>query len=93
MSFIKEVWVGPVENHLNDNTDVTVTLGDGRVFSFTAFTPLNLMSLMDRERVAYVLSEDMVVLREITETNVRAAVEEMLEDENIERFGILADHS
>lgn len=87
---IKSVWIGPIENQLNDNADVTVELEDGRTFSFTAFTPLNLMSVMGAEAVPYFLCEDMLVLNSINEANVRAAVTEMLEDDNIERFGILA---
>lgn len=86
---IASVWIGPVENHLNDNTDVTVELADGRTFSFTAYTPLNLMSVMDQEKCGYLLCEDMLVLHQINEQNVRAAVTEMLEDGNIERFGTL----
>ena len=86
---ITSVWIGPVENHLNDNTDVKVELQDGRTFSFTAFTPLNLMTMMNAEPSGHFLCEDMLVLREINEANVRSAVEEMLEDNNIERFGIV----
>jgi hypothetical protein len=88
---IQSIFIGPIENHLNDNADVTVTLRDGRTYSFTAFTPLNLMTLMNQESSAYFLCEDMLVLHQINEANVRAAVEEMLEDDNIDRFGILAE--
>ena len=79
------------ENPLNDNTDVTVHLTDGRSYAFTAYTPLNLMSMMDQEKIGYFLSPDMLVVREISEANVRDAVQEMLEDEEIERYGILQD--
>jgi len=88
---IQSVSIGPIENHLNDNADVSVVLSDGRTYSFTAFTPLNLMTLMNQEPSAYFLCEDMLVLREINEANVRAAVEEMLEDGNIDRFGVLSE--
>ena len=87
---ISSVWLGPVENPLNDNADVTVELADGRKFSFTAHTPLNLMSVMDSEALDYFLSEDLLILRTINEANVRAAVEEMLEDGTIARFGTLS---
>lgn len=88
---IASVQIGAVENKLNDNTDVTVELDDGRVYSFTAFTPLNLMSLINQESLGYFLCEDMLVLGAIDEKNVRSAVEEMLEDDNIDRFGLKAD--
>lgn len=79
------------ENPLNDNVDVRVQLQDGRSFAFTAFTPLNLMTQMDREGLGYFLCPDMLVLRELSEANIQAAVEEMLEDGEIERYGILQD--
>lgn len=79
------------ENPLNDNTDVTVHLTDGRSYAFTAYTPLNLMSMMDREEINHFLSPDMLVLREISEQNIRDAVSEMLEDDEIDRYGILQE--
>lgn len=87
---IQSVSIGPIENHLNDNADVSVTLADGSLYSFTAFTPLNLMTLMNRESISHFLCEDMLILSEITEKNVRAAVDEMLADGTIARYGILA---
>ena len=86
---IKSVWISPVENQFNDNADVTVELEDGRTFSFTAFTPLNITTQMRQESLTHFLCEDLLILTAINEANVRSAVAEMLEDENIERFGIL----
>lgn len=88
---IQSISIGPIENHLNDNTDITVVLNDGRTYSFTAFTPLNLMTMMNQEASNYFLCEDMLILQQINETNVRAAVDEMLEDGNIDRFGVLTE--
>ena len=87
---IKSVWISPVENQFNDNADVTVELEDGRTFSFTAFPPLNITPQMRQENLTHFLCEDLLILTAINEVNVRAAVTEMLEDENIERFGILS---
>lgn len=79
------------DNPLNDNTDITVKLSDGRSYAFTAFTPLNLMTMMDKEKLGYFLCPDMLVLRELSEANVRAAVEEMIEDGELDRYGILQE--
>ena len=86
---IRTLWLGDVgENPRNGNADVHVTLEDGRGYSFTAFTPSNLALQMEQEGAGHFVCPDLLVVRELTEANVRAAVEEILADHDIARFGI-----
>lgn len=87
---IRSLWMSEAgENRVNANADVLVELEDGRRYAFTAYTPLNLMSLMDREKLGYFVSDGMLVVRELTEENVRAAITEILDEHDPERFGVL----
>ena len=87
---IRSVWLGEVSNLQNDNTDVIVELEDGRKYAFTAFTPTNLVTQMAREGQGWFVCEDLLIVRELTEDNVRGAVEQILQTQNIDRFGIRA---
>ncbi|HEY4003314.1 MAG TPA: hypothetical protein VGO93_30885 [Candidatus Xenobia bacterium] len=85
---IQSLWMGEVSNVTNDNTDVIVTLSDGRAYAFTAYTPTSLLAQMARDNLPFLVCEDLLVVRELTEANVRAAIEHILETYDIERLGI-----
>ena len=85
---IRSIWLGDVSNLQNDNTDVIVELEDGRKYTFTAFTPTNLVTQMAREKQGWFVCKDMLVVRELTEDNVRGAVEQILGSYDVDRFGI-----
>ncbi|MHB2019688.1 MAG: hypothetical protein ACYCW6_22315 [Candidatus Xenobia bacterium] len=87
---IRSIWMGEVSNLQNDNTDVIVELQDGRKYTFTAFTPTNLVTQMAREGQGWFVCDDLLVVRELTEENVRGAVEQILQTGDIERSGIRA---
>jgi hypothetical protein len=87
---IESVWIGQVgDDDEGANADVVVRLKDGRAYAFTAFTPQALARQMQQDQVGYFLCEDLLVLADITEEHVRAAVADMLDSDSIERFGIL----
>ena len=75
----------PSDQRANGNIDVHVYPTDGRHYCGTFFTLDNLAWLMDRGREtgecasgAYMWSTRMVIVRELTESNLRIAVEDLI---------------
>lgn len=84
------LWIGEIVGTARDgNADVLATLEDGRAFAFTAFTPEALRRAMEEENSGSFVCEDLMVLREINEQNVREAIEEMSALASLDRFGVL----
>ena len=74
----------------DDNADFAVRLTDGRVFSFTAQTPQNILHMMNTsytETLEWIHEGDIIV-RRIDEECIRVTIEKCLQL-GIERFGIL----
>lgn len=76
----------------DDNVDFAVELLDGRIYSFTAYTPRNIARLMEE-----VYPHDLqwvecgnVIVKRIDESCLRAAVEKCLHL-GIEKFGVLSE--
>lgn len=66
----------------NDNIDVIVTLEDGISYVIVVTTPQNYYWFMDKERIDYVPpSPPLVIVRSLTEENIRIAIEAFAENE------------
>jgi len=79
---------GPLEG----NVDVEVTFPDGRRFAATFFTLKNIQELMTHHASTgeclnglYFWASDMVIIQDITETNIRKAIEDMISTGEFER--------
>ena len=71
------------------NLDFAVELADGRSYAFTAYTPKNLLYLMDgnyKEKLEWV-ERGTIIVRRIDEECIRCAVNVCIE-QGIEWFGI-----
>ncbi|OXM15593.1 hypothetical protein [Paenibacillus herberti] len=65
-----------IEDINNDNIDVVVTLEDGVSYVIVVSTPQNYHWYMDKEEINYIPpSPPNVVVRSLTEENIRSAVE------------------
>ena len=67
----------------NDNMDVFVEIEDGTVFTFVVWTPANFYDQMDRDDVDYLMpGRPPIVVRKLTDENIRNAMEAFLEENN-----------
>lgn len=82
---IASLWVG---EPTGGNTDVLVRLKDGRGYAFTAFTPDEVNRLMKEEGLTHFVCEDLLLVADLSEATVRRAVEDLLENHDIDRYGI-----
>lgn len=82
---IRSIWLS---DEGSGNADVIAELEDGRKYAFTAFTPEDLARQMRAEGVGHFVVPDLLVVREVSQANVRAAVEEILAEGDIERAGL-----
>ncbi len=65
----------------NENVDVFVELEDGKRYVFVVATPNNLSSLMRKDNIAYIKpGAPFLFVEELTEVNIRAVVEAVMED-------------
>ncbi len=78
--------IGEVVDLADDNIDLVVELKDGRRFSFTAFTPANLIRLM-KGRLSFV-SPGLLVVHRLTDEALVDAVANAIE-QGIEQFGVV----
>lgn len=85
---IHSLWIGEVENPAEGNTDLLVTLEDGRKYAFTAFTPGEVQRLMKAEGMTHFVCEDLLLVSDLSEVTLRRAVENMAENHDIDRYGI-----
>ena len=86
---IKEVWISePIVDIHHDTADVILTLDDGRSYSFTAWTPQSLSDYFEREGQSCLICEDLLVVRELTPETIRAAMERLAANYDLERYGI-----
>jgi hypothetical protein len=66
----------------NDNIDVFVEIDDGMTYTFVVATPKNYYWYMDKEGLDYIpASPPDIIVRSLTEENIRKAIESYLEDE------------
>lgn len=82
-------FVTVVEDPLNDWADIWVHLGDGRIYSFTVYTPSQIVTEMEEENLLSHNDYDQVIVREMTIPCIVDAVEKMLEIGCIDRIGAL----
>ncbi|MGE6488815.1 hypothetical protein [Paenisporosarcina sp. NPDC076898] len=67
-------------NIKDDNVDVFVELDDGYTYNLVVSTPKNLETEMSREKSDYISpGQPMVFVKELTEENIRKALESYLE--------------
>ncbi|MCF6408078.1 hypothetical protein L3C95_34640 [Chitinophaga filiformis] len=67
-----------IKDPLDDNIDANLILADGSVYVATLFTIANIQGLMEQNDLPYFLATDMVIVRELTKSTIRAALEEIL---------------
>jgi len=65
----------------NDNIDVHVELGDGRVFSVLVMTPNNIFWCMENERVDYYFGTPPVFVRLLNRDCIEKAIEALLAED------------
>lgn len=66
----------------NGNIDIFVTLNDGMTYSFLVTTPKNYYWYMDKEGIDFIpASPPDIIVRKLTEENIKAAVESFLLDD------------
>lgn len=82
---ITSLWVGEPSG---GNTDVLVKLEDGRGYAFTAFTPEEIGRLMQAEGLTHFLCEDMLLVKDLQEATIRKAIEDLVENYNLDKYGI-----
>ncbi|QDH21832.1 hypothetical protein [Saccharibacillus brassicae] len=71
-----------IEDIYNDNIDVIVTLEDGISYVIVVSTPQNHYRYMDKEEIDYIPpSPPHIMVRSLTEENVRTAVEAFAESD------------
>ena len=77
--------IDPIEDSLNDNVDVYVTLDDSRTFYATFYTIQNIIKLMEIYRKdgqylngLYVTDQEMIIIRELTPSNIEATIHHLL---------------
>ncbi|MEW6278047.1 MAG: hypothetical protein AB1758_05445 [Candidatus Eremiobacterota bacterium] len=85
---IERLWIGEVANPLDGNVDVLVTLSDGRGYAFTAFTPGNVARVMAQEGLGHFVCDDLLLVRDLNEPTIRAAVEDVVANYDLDRHGI-----
>jgi hypothetical protein len=75
----------------NGNVDVRIEMSDGRSFAATFFTVDNLVSLMNRyiesgecASGTYVWATDMIIVRSLSEENIRKSVTDLIATNEIE---------
>src|SRR5690348_7850762 len=68
-------------NPENDNLDVNIVLDDGREFTFTVATPVNILWCMDNEGTDYFFGEPCVFVKNLTRENIEKAMERIVADD------------
>ena len=70
-----------ISNIKDDNVDVFVELDDGFTYNLVVSTPKNLETEMSREKSDFIApGHPMVFVKELTDENIRRAIESYLED-------------
>ncbi|GMU56405.1 MAG: hypothetical protein AMXMBFR33_55510 [Candidatus Xenobia bacterium] len=85
---IRSLWIGEVENPAEGNTDLLVTLEDGRTYAFTAFTPGEVQRLMKAEGMTHFVCEDLLLVSDLSEATLRRAAQDLAENHDLDRYGI-----
>jgi hypothetical protein len=67
-------------NPENDNVDVSLTLEDGRSYTFVVSTPNNIYGCMDNEGIDYFFGTPPLFVRRITRVNVEKAFIALLQE-------------
>lgn len=82
------IFINEVEDPEKDVIDVIVELSDGASYAFTVHTPQIIAELMDKEKDDFFYCSDLLVVRKINEDNIRKAVEDMIDNDCLDRIGI-----
>ena len=82
----------------DENADVHVQLDDGREYAGTLYTPANITSLLHKfERSGecalgrYFWDPTMLVVRDLTEETIRAAIEDLVATGDIEKIFVRSE--
>jgi hypothetical protein len=67
-----------INDELDDNIDAHLVLADGRVYVATLYTIANIQSLMVQDDLLFFLATDMVIVKDLKKSTIRAALEETL---------------
>ena len=70
-----------IEDINNDNIDVFVTLDDGITYVVVVFTPINYYWCMENENIDYFNGCPNLIVKVLTEDNIRRAIEACLEND------------
>ncbi|HKU76287.1 MAG TPA: hypothetical protein VJR02_20420 [Pyrinomonadaceae bacterium] len=65
---------------MNDNIDVLVHLGDGRVYSFIVSTPNNIFWCMENEKLDYYFGIPPVFVANLTSENIERALKALVSE-------------
>lgn len=82
---------------MDDNIDVVVRLDDGSSYGITFFTPMNILSILERYKSTgecldgtFLWARDMVIVRDLKRVTVERSIHEMVRSgEYRSAFGLL----
>jgi len=75
-----------VINPDNDNIDINIVLENKKVFFTTIFTVENIKYLLDDGQESYFSSTDMIITKNITKTEIKKVITEIINEECIEQI-------
>jgi len=70
-----------IENISNDNIDMMVAFEDETVYYATLFTVSNIQELIEKDNDVYFWAQNMFVVKDLSTTTIRKAVEKSIIDE------------
>jgi hypothetical protein len=74
--------IGDIENPEDDNVDILLRLGDGRVYSCLFATPKNIYWCMQNEGVPYYFGEPPVFVKTLTPQMIEQALKAMVQEDD-----------
>lgn len=69
--------------------DISVELEDGRLYSLTVETTNMIKMTMKENKKSYFFEEDLLVVDKMTKENIENAIKDIIENDDIEKYGIL----
>ncbi len=78
----------------NDNIDVHIRLGDGRLYSLVIGTPTNVFQCMANEGIDYFFGTPLLFVRVLDQVHVEKAIRALLSEDGgrwLDVYGVLQD--
>jgi hypothetical protein len=81
-------FINEVNDSENDNVDISVNLSNGDSYAFTVFTLKNIACLMEKENESFFYCPDILIVKTITEENIKKGIEHIIKSGCLDSVGI-----